>query len=164
MRCGQAAIEVMVLFRCLASLWLAMCSGVVHAAGEAVPVPAFSVQVALTPAAADQLRRLGELVVVDVAVLGDPAPGAPLDEDGNFYLIYSVTRKVASPWRAHFEGLQIPAARLQHSVGGRYRLAVSAYNAGAASALNVLDCQYLALPPAELPAAGLELKCAAIGE
>ncbi len=100
---------------------------------------AFSVDVTLTPAAAQKLSALHEKVTVAAYYLGSPAPGVPVTADGQVDL---GSEKVEfAPPQSHmdFTASVIDGGDLK-TITGKPRVLINVFSSRHAAADNLLDC------------------------
>jgi len=100
---------------------------------------AFSVDVELTPAAAQKLSALHEKVAVAAYYSGLPAPGVQPGQDGQVDL-GSENQEFAPPQsQVRFTGTAVHADELK-TIAGKPRVLINVFSARHASADNLLDC------------------------
>jgi hypothetical protein len=100
---------------------------------------AFTVEVALTPAAAAKLSALHEKVAVAAYYSGAPAPGAQADQDGQVDLGSEKVEFTPPQGQVSFSGAVIDEGDLK-TIAGPPRVLINVFSARHVASDNLLDC------------------------
>jgi hypothetical protein len=99
----------------------------------------FTVEVALTPAAAAKLSSLHEKVAVAAYYYGLPAPGVPANQDGQVDLGSEKMEFTPPQDQVHFSGAVVDEGDLT-TIAGPPRVLINVFSARHAVSDNLLDC------------------------
>ncbi len=100
---------------------------------------AFTINVALTPAAAAKLTALHEKVAVAAYYYGLPAPGVQAGQDGEVDLGSENLQLMPQQSQAVFSGAVIGATDLK-SIAGKPHVLINVFSARLANPDNILNC------------------------
>lgn len=136
------------------------------AESDAASPYAFSVDITLSPPAAQQLSRHRETIKLAAFYYGLPKPGLPKGIDNGMGQVYLGETELEIPGadgRAHFDGKGVQTSRLRY-IEGEPQLNLNVYSGRRSSEDNLLDCDFFEDAVRVAHAAPLKIHCKLIGE
>lgn len=138
----------------------------VAAESDAASPYAFSVDITLSPPAAQQLSRHRETIKLAAFYYGLPKPGLPEGIDNGMGQVYLGEGELEIPGadgRAHFDGKGVQTSRLRY-IEGEPQVNLNVYSGRRSSEDNLLDCDFFEDAVRVAHAAPLKIHCKLIGE
>ncbi|MCO5055358.1 hypothetical protein [Thermomonas sp.] len=141
-------------------------SGAAPVQGDAASPYAFSVDITLSPPAAQQLSRHRETIKLAAFYYGLPKPGLPEGIDNEMGQVFLGETELEIPGadgRAHFDGKGVQTSRLRY-IEGEPQINLNVYSGRRSSEDNLLDCDFFEDAVRVAHAAPLKIHCKLIGE
>jgi len=141
-------------------------SGAAPAQGDAASPYAFSVDITLSPPAAQQLSRHRETIKLAAFYYGVPKPGLPEGIDNGMGQVFLGETELEIPGadgRADFDGKSVQTSRLRY-IEGEPQINLNVYSGRRSSEDNLLDCDFFEDAVRVAHAAPLKIHCKLIGE
>lgn len=141
-------------------------SGAAPAQGDAASPYAFSVDITLSPPAAQQLSRHRETIKLAAFYYGVPKPGLPEGIDNGMGQVFLGETELEIPGadgRADFDGKSVQTSRLRY-IEGEPQINLNVYSGRRSSEDNLLDCDFFEDAVRVAQAAPLKIHCKLIGE
>ena len=134
--------------------------------GDAASPYAFSVDITLSPPAAQQLSRHRETIKLAAFYYGLPKPGLPEGIDNEMGQVFLGETELEIPGadgRAHFDGKGVQTSRLRY-IEGEPQINLNVYSGRRSSEDNLLDCDFFEDAVRVAHAAPLKIHCKLIRE
>lgn len=141
-------------------------SGAAPVQGDAASPYAFSVDITLSPPAAQQLSRHRETIKLAAFYYGLPKPGLPEGIDNEMGQVFLGETELEIPGadgRADFDGKSVQTSRLRY-IEGEPQINLNVYSGRRSSEDNLLDCDFFEDAVRVAHAAPLKIHCKLIGE
>lgn len=141
-------------------------SGAAPVQGDAASPYAFSVDITLSPPAAQQLSRHRETIKLAAFYYGLPKPGLPEGIDNEMGQVFLGETELEIPGadgRAHFDGKGVQTSRLRY-IEGEPQINLNVYSGRRSSEDNLLDCDFFEDAVRVAHAAPLKIHCKLIRE
>lgn len=141
-------------------------AGAAASESDAVSPYAFSVDITLSPPAAQQLSRHRETIKLTAFYYGLPKPGLPEGIDNGMGQVYLGEGEIEIPGadgRAHFDGKGVQASRLRY-IEGEPQVNLNVYSGRRSSEDNLLNCDFFEDAVRVAHAAPLKIHCKLIRE
>lgn len=141
-------------------------SGAAPVQGDAASPYAFSVDITLSPPAAQQLSRHRETIKLAAFYYGLPKPGLPEGIDNGMGQVFLGETELEIPGadgRADFDGKSVQTSRLRY-IEGEPQINLNVYSGRRSSEDNLLDCDFFEDAVRVAHAAPLKIHCKLIRE